>query len=151
MIQKLQNNNIEIAEKIRAVFQLSYKIEAELLNAVDFPPLKRTIENFVISETAFFGYLKEKELAAVIEVTTNNEFTHINSLVVDPRFFRQGIAKKMMEFVFETFDSKLFIVETGLENGPATQLYKKFGFQEVKQWDTDHGIRKIKFERRLTN
>ena len=151
MIQKLQNNNIEIAEKIRAVFQLSYKIEAELLNAVDFPPLKRTIENFVISETAFFGYLKEKELAAVIEVTTNNEFTHINSLVVDPRFFRQGIAKKMMEFVFETLDSKLFIVETGLENGPATQLYKKFGFQEVKQWDTDHGVRKIKFERRLTN
>ncbi|WP_306424023.1 GNAT family N-acetyltransferase [Patiriisocius marinus] len=84
-------------------------------------------------------------------MTTNNEFTHINSLVVDPRFFRQGIAKKMMEFVFETFDSKLFIVETGLENGPATQLYKKFGFKEVKQWDTDHGIRKIKFERRFTN
>ena len=136
MIQKLQNNNIEIAEKIRAVFQLSYKIEAELLNAVDFPPLKRTIENFVISETAFFGYLKEKELAAVIEITTNNEFTHINSLVVDPHFFRQGIAKKMMEFVFETFDSKLFIVETGLENGPATQLYKKFGFQEVKREPT---------------
>ena len=151
MIKRLQNKDIEIAEKIRAVFQLSYKIEAELLNAVDFPPLKRTIENFVISETAFFGYLKEKELAAVIEITTNNEFTHINSLVVDPRFFRQGIAKKMMEFVFETFDSKLFIVETGLENGPATQLYKKFGFQEVKQWDTDHGVRKIKFERRLTN
>ena len=151
MIQKLQNKDIEIAEKIRAVFQLSYKIEAELLNAVDFPPLKRTIENFVISETAFFGYLKENELAAVIEITTNNEFTHINSLVVDPRFFRQGIARKMMEFVFETFDSKLFIVETGLENGPATQLYKKFGFQEVKQWDTDHGVRKIKFERRLTN
>ncbi|GER59305.1 hypothetical protein ULMA_14130 [Patiriisocius marinus] len=151
MIERLQNKDIEIAEKIRAVFQLSYKIEAELLNAVDFPPLKRTIENFVISETAFFGYLKEKELAAVIEITTNNEFTHINSLVVDPRFFRQGIAKKMMEFVFETFDSKLFIVETGLENGPATQLYKKFGFKEVKQWDTDHGIRKIKFERRFTN
>ncbi|WP_271855908.1 hypothetical protein [Patiriisocius marinus] len=66
MIERLQNKDIEIAEKIRAVFQLSYKIEAELLNAVDFPPLKRTIENFVISETAFFGYLKEKELAAVI-------------------------------------------------------------------------------------
>ena len=57
------------------------------------------------------------------------------------------IARKLMEYVFNTFDSKLFVVETGLENEPATKLYKKFDFKEVKQWNTDHGIRKIKFER----
>ena len=75
----------------------------------------------------------------------------INSLVVSPTFFRQGIARKLMEFVFHTFDSNLFVVETGLENGPANELYKKFDFKEVKQWNTDHGIRKIKFERRINN
>jgi hypothetical protein len=32
-------------------------------------------------------------------------------------------------------------------NMPATKLYKKFNFIEVAQWDTDHGVRKIKFER----
>ena len=68
-------------------------------------------------------------------------------MVVDPVFFRQGIARKLMEYVFNTFDSKLFVVETGLENGPATKLYKKFDFKEVKQWNTDHGVRKIQFER----
>ena len=56
-----------------------------------------------------------------------------------------------MEFVFNTYDSNLFVVETGLDNGPATALYKKFNFKEVKQWDTDHGIRKIKFECRKNN
>jgi len=151
MIERLKNNDIEISKKIRSVFQLSYRIEAKLLNATDFPPLKRTLENYVNSNTEFFGFLKDKELAGVIEIEHNNNFTHINSLVVDPSFFRQGIAGKLMEFVFNTFDSNLFVVETGLENGPATELYKKFDFKEVKQWNTDHGIRKIKFELKINN
>jgi hypothetical protein len=36
-------------------------------------------------------------------------------------------------------------VETGLANGPATALYQAFGFKVVRQWDTDHGVRKIRF------
>jgi len=149
MIERLKNNDLEISKKIRSVFQLSYKVEAKILNATDFPPLKRSLENYVNSNTAFFGYLKNRELVGVIEIEHNNNFTHINSLVVNPGFFRQGIARKLMEYVINTFDSKLFVVETGLENRPATKLYKKFDFKEVKQWNTDHGIRKIKFERRL--
>ena len=151
MIDRLQNSDLEIAEKIHSVFQASYKIEAELLNAKDFPPLKRTLESYVKSNTSFYGYLKNKELAGVIEIDYNNTVTQINSLVVDPKFFRQGIAKKLMEFVFKTFDSNLFVVETGLKNEPASELYKKFNFKEVKQWNIDNGIRKIKFERRINN
>ena len=149
MIEKLENKNLETSKKILSVFQVSYKVEAKLLNATDFPPLKRSLENYVKSNTEFFGYFKNKELAGVIEVDYNDSSTHICSLVVDPNFFRQGIAKKLMEFVFNTFDSNLFVVETGLENGPATKLYKNLDFKEVKQWNTNHGIRKIKFERRI--
>ena len=151
MIEKLQNNEIEISKRIRSVFQASYKVEAKLLNATDFPPLKRPLENYVKSNTVFFGYLKNEDIAGVIEIDHNNDHTLIRSLVVDPTFFRQGIAKKLMKFVLNTFDSKLFVVETGLENGPATKLYETFGFVEVKQWDTNHGVRKIKFERRTNN
>lgn len=151
MIEKLQNNEIEISKRIRTVFQASYKIEAKLLNATDFPPLKRPLENYVKSNTVFFGYLKNEGIAGVIEIDHNNDYTLIRSLVVDPTFFRQGIAKKLMKFVLDRFDSKLFVVETGLENGPATKLYETFGFIEVKQWVTNHGVRKIKFERRANN
>ena len=151
MIKRLENDDIEVSKRIRAVFQSSYKVEAKLLNAIDFPPLKRPLKSYMNSNTEFFGYLKDGELAGVIEIEHNNSFTDINSLVVSPTFFRQGIARKLMEFVFHTFDSNLFVVETGLENGPANELYKKFDFKEVKQWNTDHGIRKIKFERRINN
>ncbi len=149
MIKKLQHTNIKTATEIRAVFQVSYAVEAKLLNAVDFPPLKRPLENYIHSDTLFFGYRKNEELAGVIEINHTTNFTYINSLVVTPKFFRQGIAKQLMEFVFNTFDSNLFMVETGVDNEPATKLYKKFGFKEVKQWDTGHGVRKIKFERKL--
>ena len=148
MIERLENSDIEVSKRIRSVFQLSYKIEAKLLNAIDFPPLKRPLKSYVNSNTAFFGYFIEDELAGVIEINQDNNSLYINSLVVHPDFFRQGIAKELICFVFDKFDSDLFMVETGLNNGPAVELYKKFGFKEVKQLNTDHGVQKIKFERR---
>jgi len=151
MIEKLQNNKVEISNQIRTVFQLSYAVEAKLLDATDFPPLKRPLESFLKSANMFFGYLENTELAGIIEVEMNNQCTEINSLVVNPKYFRRGIARKLLEFVIKRFDSKLFIVETGVNNIPATELYKKLGFKEIKQWDTDFGIRKILFERRINN
>lgn len=149
MIVKLQNADSETAHKIRAVFQVSYAIEAEILKAVDFPPLKRTLESFINSTNTFYGYQKDKVLAAVIEIDHTNSSIHIQSLVVNPKYFRQGIASKLIDFVFNTYSSSMFTVETGVENNPATALYKKYHFKEVKQYDTDHGVRKIRFERSI--
>lgn len=151
MIKKLDNKDIFISEKIRSVFQISYAIEAKLLKATDFPPLKRSLESFLKCDNDFFGYLINGEIAGAIEIDTNDEMTHIQSLVVNPKFFRQGIAKELIEFVFKSYNSEFFSVETGLENGPATKLYRKFDFKEIKKWDTDHGVRKIRFEKRIKN
>lgn len=148
MICILNHKNKDVSSKIRAVFQVSYAVEAKLLNAIDFPPLKRPLESFINSSNSFFGFYKNDKVAGVIEINSNSTSTHIQSLVVDPHFFRQGIAKNLMEFVLNKFNAKMFTVETGVKNKPATQLYKKFGFIEVKQWNTDHGVRKIRFEKK---
>jgi len=151
MIKRLQNSDPGTAKEIYFVFQESYRVEAQLLGATDFPPLKRPLENFVTSETEFYGYMKEGNLAGVVEVESSPGLVDVNSLVVNPRYFRQGVGRALMEYVLESFDPDLFVVETGLENGPATALYKKLGFQEVSQWDTEFGIRKVKFQLKRSN
>jgi len=136
-----------VAGEIRAVFQVSYAVEADLLNALDFPPLKRSLDNFLKSKTDFYGYFLNNELAAVIEIKSQKESTHLQSLVVDPFFFRKGIGQKLVNFAFDSYNTSQFSVETGLANLPAISLYKKLGFIETKRWDTDHGVRKVRFEK----
>lgn len=151
MIEKLNNKYLDISKKIHSVFQVSYTAEANLLNAIDFPPLNRTVDDFLNSNTEFYGFRNDKEIAAIIEIESDKNSTHINSLVVDPKFFRQGIAQKLIAFVLDSYDSKKFTVDTAVENIPACKLYKKFEFEEVKQWHTIEGIRIIRFEKTTKN
>ena len=146
MIKKLDHTNLAIATKMRVVFQESYAVEAKLLNAVNFPPLQRPLEGYTKSKTTFFGYHIKEIIVGIIEVSTIEKATHINSLVVSPHYFRQGIGRQLMKYVLQDFSSKVFTVETGLKNNPASKLYTSFHFKEVKQWDTDHGVRKIRFK-----
>ena len=146
MIKKLDHTNLAIATKMRVVFQESYAVEAALLNATNFPPLQRPLESYIKSTTTFFGYHIKDEIVGIVEVSPKEKTTHINSLVVSPHFFRQGIGRELMNYILQKFSSKVVTVETGLENIPASKLYTSFNFKEVKQWDTDHGVRKIRFE-----
>ena len=148
MITKINNKENNLAEEIRAIFQASYAVEAKMLKAVDFPPLKRTVSQFLNSNSEFYAYYLIKNIAGVIEIENHEDLTHIQSLVVYPRYFRRGIGNKLVQFIFETCKSKTFTVETGVDNQPAIKLYHRCGFQEQEQWDTDHGIRKVRFKKR---
>ena len=147
MIQKINHTINSNANRIRSVFQVSYAVEAELLGAKDFPPLKRPLEAFINAKTEFYGYFAGEQLAAVMEVYCESDSTHIHSLVVDPKYFRKGIASKLIQFLFENFDSLHFTVETGAANEPAISLYERHGFRLVKKWMTEIGIEKVGFEK----
>jgi ribosomal protein S18 acetylase RimI-like enzyme len=147
MIVKIDNKRNQIALEIRRIFQASYAIEAKMLKAIDFPPLKRTISQFIDSNSEFYAYYMKQNIAGLIEISSNQSITHIQSLVVYPKYFRQGIGKKLVMFVLDTYTSTDFTVETGIDNHPAIKLYISLGFEEQNQWDTNHGIRKIKFKK----
>ena len=148
MIIKINNKENKIAEEIRAIFQASYTVEAKMLKAVDFPPLKRTVAQFLKSDSEFYAYYLTKNIAGIIEIENDEDLTHIQSLVVYPKYFRNGIGRKLVQFILENYKSKIFTVETGIDNHPAIKLYKHFGFQEQEQWNTNHGVRKVRFEKR---
>ena len=97
---------------MRTLFQRSYQIEALILEADNFPPLKRTLEQYINTDTEFYGFWQEQTLAAVIELRFSRQSIHVQSLVVDPDFFRHGIATKLMNHVLTNFESILYTVET---------------------------------------
>ena len=127
MVIKINNKETKIAEEIRAIFQASYAVEAEILKAVDFPPLKRTVSQFVNSNSEFYAFSIIKNIAGIIEIDSHDDLTHIQSLVVDPKYFRKGIGRKLVQFTLDTYKSKLFTVETGTDNQAAIKLYENLG------------------------
>ena len=149
MIIRINNKENKIAEEIRAIFQVSYTVEAKILKAIDFPPLKRTVSQFLKSDSEFYAYYLTKNIAGVIEIKNDEDLTHIQSLVVYPKYFRNRIGSKLVQFILDNYKAKIFTVETGIDNHPAIKLYKNFGFQEKKQWDTNHGVRKVRFEKMI--
>ncbi|TWX71844.1 GNAT family N-acetyltransferase [Colwellia demingiae] len=143
MINQLDNLNEEVANQIFTVFQNSYKIEAQLIGTLDFPPLSRSAKDIENSKTLFYGFSENECLAAVIEIVIENQHLEINSFTVDPNYFRKGIADKLITYVLEKFDFSEAIVETAVVNTPAINLYKKHGFVEFKRWTPSHGIEKL--------
>ena len=143
MIKKLNNSNEDVANKIFTLFQNSYKIEAELIGAVVFPPLLRSAKDIENSTTLFYGFSESDCLAAIIEIVIEDKHLDINSLTVNPNYFKKGIASKLISYVLGITDFSKAIVETAVVNIPAINLYKKHGFVEFKKWTPSHGIEKI--------
>ena len=143
MINKLDNSDEEVAKQIFTIFQNSYKIEAQLIGILDFPPLSRSARDIRNSTTLFYGFSENQSLAAVIEIVINGEHLDINSLTVEPCYFRKGIADKLISYILHEFNFSIAIVETAVVNTPAINLYKKHGFVEFKRWVPSHGIEKL--------
>lgn len=143
MIKKLDNSNTYVANQIFTIFQNSYKIEAQLIGVLNFPPLLRSAKDIEDSKTKFYGFNENNCLAAIIEVIIEDRQLEIHSLTVDPKYFRKGIADKLIDYILEKFDFSKATVETAVVNTPAINLYKKHGFVEFKRWTPSHGIEKL--------
>jgi ribosomal protein S18 acetylase RimI-like enzyme len=143
MIKKLDNSNADIANQIFTIFQNSYKIEAQLIGVVDFPPLMRSAKDIENSKTLFYGFSENQCLAAIIEIVIEDKHLEIYSLTVDPNYFRKGIANKLIRYVLQMIDLSQATVETAVANIPAINLYKKHGFVEFKRWTPSHGIQQL--------
>ena len=148
IFKPLNNHKKNIAQKLYKIWQESYIIEKEIIGAKIFPPLDRTISDFIKSKNSFYSYIEKNNLLGVIEIDCRANSIHIQSLVVSPNHFRKGIASKLIDKVFNLHKSLLYTVETGNDNDPAKKLYKSKGFRKVKVCMTEFGVKKIKFEKK---
>jgi len=151
-ITKINHVNRAVAIQIHSVFQNSYRVEAKLIDADDFPPLKRSVSDIVNSKSSFIVFFEGDALAATAEISMDVEYElSINNLVVDPKHFRKGYASKLLEYVLDNYNRDTAVVETATKNLPAISLYQKFGFAQEKRWRTEQNIHKVKFRLNCSN
>lgn len=142
-ITRLRHTDHSVALQIQKVFFSAYKVEAKLIGVTNFPPLERKVADIVASDTTFYGSHYDGQLCAVIEIGYYDPQLNINSLVVHPDYFRQGLARELMRFVLNHYHWETAEVETALANMPAITLYEQFGFTETRRFQASMGITKV--------
>ena len=152
MIEQIDNTNPYFARKIYEIFQASYPVEANLIGVelADFPPMQRTQDDFLQSDTSFYAKYEGDEVVAVMELRFKTDALHIQSLVVHPEHFRKGIGAELIDFSFRSYPVSCYTVETGAANDPAIALYEKMGFEITETYMTAVGIEKVKMKKQLS-
>jgi GNAT superfamily N-acetyltransferase len=135
LIQPASHADVAVAARIHAVQMRAYAQEAQLLGAVYFPPLKRTVEDIRTSSESFIAAFRDGALVGALSYWPDDEGfgTNIASLVVDPPFQRRGIGRLLMEHFLAVHPGKS-TVQTGIKNVPALTLYAQCGFTEHRRW-----------------
>ncbi len=150
MIKKLNLRDTKTAKYVLEVQITSYKIEAELIDFYEIPPLKDTIDSLKKCDEIFYGYYIDDALAGIISFKVIRNVLGIHRVAVHPRFFRMGIAGKLVKFI-EKLESNIdkVVVCTGKENLPAVNLYLKNGYEKIKDIEISKGIYLSEFEKIL--
>ncbi|WP_141538074.1 GNAT family N-acetyltransferase [Bacillus cereus] len=141
MIHKLNSSSFKVAASILHVQIPAYKIEADYLNSTAIPRLYDTVNDIQNCGETFYGYFFENKLVGFLSFIQEEQLIDIHRLVISPDFFKNGIATKLLIYIFNMFPSSMtYIVQTGKANTPAITLYKKHGFIEVTNTELPDGL-----------
>jgi ribosomal protein S18 acetylase RimI-like enzyme len=132
-----------VARQLHNLMQAAYKVEAQILKADDFPPLRRTMQKLSTAQSRFFGIRENGNLHAAIELVVLHADVYIDALVVAPAQFRKGLGSALLQHVLGLYPDKTFIVQTGNANIPAINLYHKSGFITESATTTPAGLKLI--------
>jgi ribosomal protein S18 acetylase RimI-like enzyme len=129
--------------QLYGLMQAAYKVEAQLLQDDDFPPLRRTLQKLSTAHSRFFGISENGKLLAAIELVVLHAEVYIDALVVAPVQFRKGLGTALLRHVLNLYPRKTFIVQTAKANIPAISLYRKSGFASESETTTPAGLRLV--------
>ncbi|GIO23834.1 GNAT family N-acetyltransferase [Oceanobacillus sp. J11TS1] len=148
MIKKIDITNPEFAREVLNIQIPSYKIEAKIIGFHDLPPLKDSVETLQQCGESFFGYYFKDELCGVISLKAENGILDIHRLIVHPKHFRKGIAKKLLDFIESNKKGCTTItVSTGTKNEPAIAFYLKNGFSITEEIEITEGLSLTSFKK----
>lgn len=149
MIKEINFRDVRLVMELYNLQRTSYRIEADLINFYEIPPLVETIEELKKCGETFIGYFAGDELAGAISYTKEEREVTICRMIVHPNHLRKGIAQELLAFVeINLSDYTIIKVSTGKDNTPAKNLYLKNGFHLVGEMEVVPGLFISNFEKR---
>lgn len=142
-IKKLDETQYAIA--IDLIWSTFLQFEAPDYSAEGIRSFKAFIDNKEIIKTLeFWGAYDNKELKGVI--ATNNNRKHICFFFVKALCHRQGIGRKLFEYLCEHSQNKIITVNS---SPYAVPIYHKLGFADLDIEQVSDGMRytPMKYER----
>ena len=140
-IKSIQILEAQAAQNVLELQRLSYRIEANLIGSNLIPGLHENLEQLQECGETFYGFFERETLCGAISFKLEPHTLDIHRLVVHPNYFRQGIARSLLEFVLKLEpQTERCIVQTGALNLPAIGLYQKLGFIELEQREVVPGL-----------
>lgn len=142
MIRRLNLQDDMTLQSVWQIQKIAYRIEAEMMEFHEIPPLLETIEQLRVVDELFYGwYTPSGELVGAISYAMEApRELHIYRLMVSPSYFRQGIGRALMMHILDTPDVAKFIICTGVRNEPALSLYGSLGFHGVLDEEIAPGV-----------
>ena len=148
MIKKIDITNFEISKEVLNLQIASYKIEAEIIDFYDIPPLKDTVQSLQQSKEDFYGYYLNEALCGVISIKIKDGVIDIHRLIVHPEHFKKGIAQALLDFIETEIENyETITVSTGTKNIPAVNFYLKNGFLKINETEIMKNLSLTTFEK----
>ncbi|WP_203248336.1 GNAT family N-acetyltransferase [Sporosarcina beigongshangi] len=149
MVKEIDITDPKLAEEVLSVQLLSYRVEAELIDFYDIPPLKDTVSTLQRCGETFYGCYVDGELGGVTSIKVEEGLIDIHRLMVHPKHFRKGIAGRLLDFVENCGEGdETLIVSTGSKNAPAIYFYEKRGFIKTGDTKVMEGLSITSFEKK---
>lgn len=150
MIIKIDITDAAIAEEVLRIQLPSYRVEAELIDFYEIPPLKDTIDTLCNCGETFYGYYINNELCGAIAIMIENNIIDIHRLIIHPNHFRKGIAKQLLQHIESVgVSGSVIVVSTGSKNAPAVNLYKQSGYVETGVIKVEERLSLTSFQKKL--
>lgn len=150
-IRKLNKYDSSEMKNLYEVYQKAYSVEADILSVKRelFFPLSLSLADLRSSTDEILVYFDDNSIKGAIFLERLDSSITISSLVVDPLFFRSGIAKSLIRHCLNVNECAQFYVGTGLNNVPAIKLYQSFGFEITNEKIVEPKIKIVQLMKRL--
>ncbi|OME77727.1 GNAT family N-acetyltransferase [Paenibacillus sp. FSL A5-0031] len=150
MIRKIDITDAALAEEVLHIQIPSYRVEAELIDFYEIPPLKDTVDTLRNCGETFYGYYINNELCGAIAIMIENNIIDIHRLIIHPNHFRKGIAKQLLQHIESVgVSGSVIVVSTGSKNAPAVNLYKQSGYVETGVIEVEERLSLTSFQKIL--